>query len=85
MFSSDRVSTVGGGLQPFSPWEAHLHPIVARSYELSEGLAKDVAPAAPEQPVTLTVRERVAYFRYTLEAPNVRLADYAIDAPDEDQ
>lgn len=84
MFASDRVHTIGGGMQAFSPFHLRttLHPVIAQGYEFSEGLAKDLAPAAPEQPATLTVRERVAYFRYTLDAPNVRLADYAVDQSD---
>jgi hypothetical protein len=85
MFDSDRVAPISGGMQPYTPvqWMAHLHPVVTRAYRLSDGLEKELAPASAEQPVTLAVREHVAYFRYTLEVPNVRLGDYAIDGPDE--
>jgi len=87
MFTSNRVAPTSGGMQPYTPlpWRAHLHPVVSRAYRLSGGLEKELAPASPEKPATLTVRERVAYFRYTLDVPNVRIADYAIDIPDDDQ
>ena len=87
MFASDRVAPISGGMQPYTPvqWIAHLHPVVTRGYVLSDGLAKELAPATAEQPVRLTVREHVAYFRYTLEVPNVRLADYAIDTAEGDE
>jgi hypothetical protein len=48
------------------------------------GQNNELAPAVPETPATLIVREPVAYFRYTMETPNVRLGEYAIAEPDED-
>lgn len=87
MFSSDRVQAIGGGMRQYTPFHlaAQLHPMITQRYGFPEEVAKELAPAAPEVPVKLTARERVAYFRYTLEAANVRLADYAVDAPVEDQ
>ncbi len=80
MFVSDRVGL--GVPDSYGPVPVRLHPVATRGYELSEAVAKELAPAEIEKPLTVTVRKRVAYFRYTLEAPNVRLADYAVDTAD---
>lgn len=87
IFVSDRVAPVSDGLPTYTPvqWRVHLNPVTTRAYRLSGGLAKELAPATPEEPAKLTARERVAYFRYTLEVPNVRLADYAIDSAGDEQ
>jgi hypothetical protein len=71
----------------YSPFPAQLriYPVVARTYRLLGRSAGELAPAVPERPATLSVREPVAYFRYKLEAANVRLADYAISEPKEDE
>jgi hypothetical protein len=54
-----------------------VHPISYRSYEFVK--ADPVAPASPLQPTSLLIRDPIAYFRYTMDAANVRLGDYAID------
>ncbi len=83
-FASERVSggEFGYGL-PF-PSLPDIYPVFGRHYQLTGGMDKELAPAAPEQPITLTARRRVAYFRYTLETRNVRLADYAVDDKDDE-
>jgi hypothetical protein len=53
-----------------------LHPVAARSSELTAENA-----IAPERPVTLVVREPAAYFRFSIEARNLRLEEYAIPEP----
>jgi hypothetical protein len=58
--------------------ESLVYPVLYRSYGLV-GNADGLAPASPLRPASLLVREPVAYFRYTMDAPNVRLADFAID------
>jgi hypothetical protein len=71
----------------YSPFPARLsiHPVTARRYELSKfDVPNELAPEAPEKPATLVSRKPVAYFRYTLEVPNVKLANYAIPEPKND-
>jgi hypothetical protein len=59
--------------------------VTARRYELSKfDVPNELAPEAPEKPATLVSRKPVAYFRYTLEVPNVKLANYAIPEPKND-
>jgi hypothetical protein len=69
----------------YSPFPARLriYPVVARTYQLVSGAADELAPAVPERPAILLVRAPVAYFRYTMESPNVRLGDFAITEPNE--
>jgi len=88
MFVADRLGEAVPRMESYRPvsWDARVQPVFARGYELSEGVARELAPTAPEKPLTITARERVAYFRYTLEVPNIKLADYAVDSPrDEDE
>jgi hypothetical protein len=68
---------------PF-PYLPSLNPVIPETYELVGRAADDLAPAVPERPATLMVRNPVAYFRYTMESPNVRLGDFAITQPKED-
>ncbi|MEO8099112.1 MAG: hypothetical protein ABI811_15520 [Acidobacteriota bacterium] len=93
-FFSDRLasSITGRSLQSivgsYSPFPAFVsvHPVFARTYHLAGEEEKELAPLAPERPVTLNVHDPVAYFRYTMDIPNVRLADYAApEAPDDGQ
>ncbi|MEO5925390.1 MAG: hypothetical protein ABIR70_16335 [Bryobacteraceae bacterium] len=73
-----------GVYSPF-PADVVIHPVIARSFELSKfDGGNELAPAAPEKPATLVSRKPVAYFRYTLDVPNVRLANYAIPEPKEE-
>ena len=61
-----------------------ISPVKARTYELAG--REDInwiAPEAPERPLQIVSRELVAYLRYTLEVPNVRLSGYAIPEPKE--
>jgi hypothetical protein len=71
----------------YSPLPAlpSLNPVIAETYELVGRASDDLAPAVPERPATMVVRDPVAYFRYTMEAPNVRLGDFAITEPKEDR
>ncbi len=62
-----------------------LNPVIWDTYELAGGASDDLAPVVPERPATLVVRDPVAYFRYTMEVPNVRLAEFAITEPKEDR
>jgi len=55
-----------------------VYPVMYRSYRFIDD-DDQLAPAAPLRPTTLLVREPVAYFRYTIEAPEVRLGDFALD------
>jgi hypothetical protein len=84
-FLSERVAR-GDGNNAYSPFPAQLriYPVVARTYRLVGGAADELAPAAPERPATLVVRDAVAYFRYTMETSNVRLGDFAITEPNDD-
>jgi hypothetical protein len=70
----------------YSPFPAYLHiyPIVARTYELVGPRRNEIAPAAPEHPARVIVRDPIAYFRYEMEAPNVKLGPYAIVNSQED-
>ena len=56
-----------------------VYPIVSRTYSFVADEGNQLAPAAPLRPTTLLIREPIAYFRYTMNVPNVRLADFAID------
>lgn len=71
----------------YSPFPSQLrfYPVMARSYQFNKADAEELAPATPERPAVLTVREPVAYFRYRLEKTNVRLADYAVQEKDEEE
>jgi len=84
-FLSERVLR-GSGASVYSPFPAELriYPVVARTYRLVGGAADELAPASPERPTTLVVREPIAYFRYTMETPNVRLGAYATTEPNDD-
>jgi hypothetical protein len=59
--------------------------VISATYELDGRASDELAPAVPERPATLVVRNPVAYFRYTMEAPNVRLGDFAVTDPEEDR
>jgi hypothetical protein len=71
----------------YSPFPSvpRLNPVISETYELIGRASDELAPAVPERPATLVVRDPVAYFRYTMEAPNVRLGDFAITEPKEDR
>ena len=89
-FLSDRVAgghRFGRWADSYSPLASvpSLNPVTWATYELAGGAADELAPAVPERPATLVVRTPVAYFRYTMEAPNVRLGDFAITDPKEDR
>jgi hypothetical protein len=62
-----------------------LNPVISETYELVGRDSDELAPAVPERPATLVVRTPVAYFRYVMETPNVRLGDFAITDPKEDR
>jgi hypothetical protein len=57
--------------------------VKARTYELAGEETNPIAPEAPEPPLRIVSREPVAYFRYTLDAPNVRLVEFAIPEPND--
>lgn len=69
----------------YSPFPAYIHiyPVVSRSFRLVGPGWEDIAPAAPEQPAKVIVRDPIAYFRYEMEAANVKLGPYAITEPEE--
>ncbi len=73
--------------EAYSPFPAQLriHPVMARGYEWAGHDSGELAPATPERPAVLLVREPIAYFRYTMETPNLRLADFAITDPNENE
>jgi hypothetical protein len=89
-FLSDRVtrehrySRWADSYSPF-PSLPRLNPVISETYELVGRASDELAPAVPERPATLVVRDPVAYFRYTMEAPNVRLGDFAITEAKEDR
>ncbi|MEP6960994.1 MAG: hypothetical protein ABI995_02890 [Acidobacteriota bacterium] len=93
-FLSDRVGTFDGSGRydgwmhwgSYSPFPAQitLSPVFAESYQLTAEAIAEVAPQAPARPANLVVRDPVAYFRYTLEIPNVRLADFAVPEEQKD-
>jgi hypothetical protein len=60
-----------------------IHPLGDRRFELTEEAASELAPQAAERPVTLAVREPIGFFRYRMEAPNVKLSEYAVPEPRE--
>jgi hypothetical protein len=76
---SDRVES--NGYSAASRPQVMIHPVSDRRFELTGESGNEIAPATPERPVTLVAREPVAYFRYNMEARNVRLAEYAIPEP----
>lgn len=86
-FLSDRVARDEEGRRDWRdsysrfPSTPRIYPVDSRTYDMVG--AGELAPAAPERPATFLVREMVAYFRYTMETPNVRLADFAIEEPNE--
>jgi hypothetical protein len=88
-FLSDRVNREpryrrwSDSYSPF-PSMPRLNPVIPETYELVGRASDDLAPAVPERPATLMVRNPVAYFRYTMVAPNVRLGDFAVSQPKED-
>jgi len=89
-FRSDRVSRERGYRRwrdSYSPFPAlpRVNPVISETYELVGRTPDDLAPAVPERPATITVRDPIAYFRYTMETPNVRLRDFAITEPKEDE
>jgi hypothetical protein len=57
-----------------------VYPVLSRSYRFVDD-ADRLAPAAPLRPTSLLVRDPVAFFRHTMDAPNVRLADFAVNEP----
>lgn len=85
-FLSDRIEgdPDDSRYSPF-PSELRIYPVVSRSYEWARDHKETLAPEKPESPATILVRNPVAYFRYALEAPNVRLADFAINDPKEEE
>jgi len=85
-FSSDRI--IGREeCRPcwtgYSPFPAHIsiHPIASHTYRILSVEGNDLAPATPEVPAIVVARKPVAYFNYTMDVPNVRLANYAIPEP----
>jgi hypothetical protein len=62
----------------YSPTMLAINPLATARYPISPTAL--VAPAAPEPPIQVTVREPIAYFDGTLDVADVRLAGYA--APD---
>ena len=89
-FRSDRVireRDYRRWLSDYSPLPSlpHLIPVISETYELVGPASDDLAPAVPERPATLVVREPIAYFRYTMDAPNVHLGDFAVTEPKEDR
>ena len=84
-FLSDRLQPrfpdSGAGYSPF-PAHLRIYPVAAVTYQLQG--ADELAPAAPERPATLLVRDPVAFFRYTMEAADLRLGDFAVTEPDQD-
>ena len=85
IFFSERVAREHNE-NAYSPFPAQLriYPVAARTYQLVGGAADELAPAVPERPAILEVRAPVAYFRYAMESPNVRLGDFAITEPKDD-
>jgi hypothetical protein len=69
--------------EAYSPFPARItiFPVVARLYPFVGDAAETVAPAAPELALPVAALEPAAYFRYTLEVPNVHLADFALPEP----
>jgi hypothetical protein len=61
-----------------------IHPVGVRRFELAGENRGELAPQVAERPVTLVVREPVGFFRYQMDAADVRLADYAAPEPKED-
>jgi hypothetical protein len=55
-----------------------VYPVLSRSYQFVHD-DDQLAPTSPLRPTSLLVRDPVAYFRYTMDAANVRLGDFAID------
>jgi hypothetical protein len=55
-----------------------VYPVASRSYQFVDD-DDHMAPASPLRPTSILVRDPVAYFRHTMEAPNVRLGDFAVD------
>jgi len=89
-FLSDRVTrehSYSRWSDSYSPFPSlpRLNPVISETYELVGRASDDLAPAVPERPATLVARDPVAYFRYTMEAPNVRLGSFAITEPTEDR
>lgn len=89
-FLSDRVTrenTYSRWSESYWPFPSlpRLNPVISETYELRGRASVELAPAVPESPATLVVREPVAYFRYTMETPNVRLGDFAVIEPKEDR
>jgi hypothetical protein len=89
-FVSDRVTREHGyhrWSDSYSPFPSlpRLNPVIAETYELVGRASDDLAPVVPERPATLVVRDPIAYFRYTMETPGVRLGDFAITEPKEDK
>ena len=84
-FASDRIT--GGEFASQLPFPSlpGIYPVFGNRYTLVGGADKELAPAAPELPATITARKRVAYFRHTFEATNVRLADYAAGDPKDEE
>ena len=55
--------------------------MISEMYELVGRTPDDLAPAVPERPATIIARDPIAYFRYTLEVPNVRLKNFVYIPP----
>jgi ABC-type transport system involved in multi-copper enzyme maturation permease subunit len=68
----------------YSPFPARLTivPVIRQIYQLND--VNKIAPSEPEPPAHIIIRDRVAYFHYTMELPNVHLADYAVPDRDDD-
>jgi hypothetical protein len=88
-FLSDRVDRDDSADfdEPYSPFPARptVLPVIARTYSLTGEDNRTLAPAAPERPATLRVRTPVAYFRYNMESVNIKLGEYAVSTPDDDE
>ena len=76
-FSSDRVAQ-NYDYRPNLLTLLAIQPVGVRRYGLIGEGSAEVAPQAPEKPLTLVVREPIGFFRYQMEVPNVRLSQYAI-------
>jgi hypothetical protein len=55
-----------------------VYPVQSRTYRFVNADSQ-LAPASPLQPTSILVRDPVACVRYTMDAADVRLGDFAID------
>jgi hypothetical protein len=76
-FSSDRVAQ-NHDYRPNLLTLFSIHPLGVRRFGLIGEPGAEVAPQAPEKPLTLVVRDPVGFFRHQMEVPNVRLSQFAV-------